>query len=77
MKLTEPVIDFFKKTAAAITGSVRRVFMADVVEQLGYGGQTMAEVKLRWARTTIRLGQREKKSCIQCICGRRLETVEF
>ena len=27
----------------------------------------MAEVKLGWARTTIRLGQREKKCGIQCI----------
>ena len=67
MKLTEPVIAFLKKTAAAIKGSVRRAFMADTVEQLGYGGQTMAEVKLGWARTTIRLGQREKQSGIQCI----------
>ena len=67
MKLTEPVIAFLNKTAAAIKGSVRRAFMADTVEQLGYGGQTMAEVKLGWARTTIRLGQREKQSGIQCI----------
>jgi hypothetical protein len=80
MKLTEPVIAFLKKTAAAIKGSVRRAFMADVVEQLGYGGQTMAEVKLGWARTTIRLGQREKKSGIQCIpaCNMRgRKPVEF
>lgn len=80
MKLTESIIAFLKKTAASIKGSARRAFMADTVEQLGYGGQTMAEVKLGWARTTIRLGQREKESGFQCIpaCNMRgRKPVEF
>lgn len=41
--------------------------MADAVEQLGPGGQTQAEAKLGWARTSIRLGQREGKSGILCV----------
>jgi hypothetical protein len=67
MELTETVIAFFKKTAASLKGGARRMFMADAVEQLGPGGQTRAERKLGWARTTIRLGQRERKSGIRCV----------
>jgi hypothetical protein len=67
MDTTETVITFLKKTAAALKGSARRMFMADTVEQLGPGGQVRAEIKLGWARTTIRLGQREAKAGIQCV----------
>lgn len=54
--------------------------MADAVEQLGPGGQTQAEVKLGWARTSIRLGQREGKSGIRCVAACNLrgrKSVEF
>ncbi len=66
-------IAFLKKTAAAFKGSARRGFMADTVEQLGRGGQTRAELKLGWARSTIRLGQHERKSAMQCVpaCNQR------
>ena len=67
MKLTETLIDFFKSTAADLKGRERRVFMAGAVQQLGHGGQTLAEVKLGWARTTIRQGQRKSKNAIRCI----------
>ncbi len=67
MDLTETAIDFLKKTAAALKASARRVFMAGAVEQLGVGGQRRAEVKLGWARSTIRLGQRESKRGIVCV----------
>lgn len=80
MDLTETVIAFLKKTAAALKGSARRVFMADTVEQLGPGGQTQAERKLGWARTTIRLGHKESKSGIRCFpaCNLRgRKPVEF
>jgi hypothetical protein len=46
MKLTESIIAFLKKTAESNKGSARMAFMADTVKQLGYGGQTMADVKL-------------------------------
>ena len=80
MELTETLIAFLKKTAAALKGSTRRLFMADTVEQLGPGGQTLAERKLGWARTTIRLGHRESKSGIRCVpaCNLRgRKPVEF
>jgi hypothetical protein len=67
LDLTETVIVFLKKTASALKGSARRVFMADAVGQLGPGGQTRAERELGWARTSIRLGQRESKSGIHCV----------
>lgn len=65
--LTEKTIIFLKKTAAALKGSARRVFMADTVEQIGPGGQTLAERELGWARTSIRLGKHESKSGIYCV----------
>ena len=67
MELTETVIAFLTKTAAALKGCTRRIFMADAVEQLGPGGQRRAEKKLGWARTTIRMGQREGKSGMHCL----------
>ena len=80
LNLTETVIIFLKKTAAALKGSARQEFMADTVEQLGFGGQTRAHAKLGWARTSIRLGQHEVKSCIRCLpaCNLRgRKPVEF
>lgn len=80
MELVETVITYLKKTAAALKGGAHLVFMADTVEQLGSGGQTRAERELGWARTTIRLGQRESKSGIHCLPAfshRGRKTVEF
>ncbi len=80
MELGESVINFLKKTAAVLKGSARRVFMADAVEQLGPGGQRQAERKLGWARTTIRLGQRESGSGMCCVAAYNLrgrKPVEF
>jgi hypothetical protein len=80
LDLTETVITFLKKTATALKGSARRVFMADTVDQLGPGGQTRAEKKLGWARTTIRQGKHESKSAIHCVpaCNMRgRKPVEF
>lgn len=67
MELSDSVISIVKTAAAALKGKARRVFMAEVVGQLGYGGQTLAERKLGWARTSIRLGQRESQSDMECI----------
>jgi hypothetical protein len=80
LDLTETAIIFLKKTAASLKGSARRVFMVDTVEQLGPGGQRRAEIELGWARTTIRLGQREGKIGMQCVpaCNLRgRKPVEF
>lgn len=72
MDLCEGVINLLKKAAAVLKGSPRRAFMAATVEQLGPGGQRQAERKLGWARTTIRLGQRESSSGMCCVAANNL-----
>ena len=49
----------FIETAKKLKGSNRRQFMAQVVKDLGIGGQTLAEKELRWNRGTIRKGMKE------------------
>lgn len=44
------------KAAKALKGSERRMFMARIVKNLGYGGQSLAERELGWNRETIRKG---------------------
>ena len=48
--------------AAELQGSSRRIFMAKVVKLLSVGGQRFAEDRLGWNRTTIRKGDRERRS---------------
>ena len=57
--LTDDIIDWLKNTTNHLKGSVRRIFMAETVQQLGYGGASAAEEKLGWNRGTIRKGQKE------------------
>ena len=39
MELTDSLKALFRKTAQALTGSARRLFMARTVKELGPGGQ--------------------------------------
>lgn len=66
MKLTETLKDIFKKGAKALKGSARRIFMAQVVAELGEGGQCVASRELGWNRGTIRKGTHELKNEIVC-----------
>ena len=66
MRLTEGLKTLFIETAKELKGSARRVFMARTVEQLGEGGQRLAERELGWNRVTIRKGKRELDSGIVC-----------
>lgn len=52
----------WKDTAEQLSGSVRRIFMAKVVNLIGRGGQRIAERVLGWNRGTIRKGQAELKT---------------
>ncbi len=45
LTLTDSTANWLKKTANHLKGSVRRIFMAEVVQELGYGGATAAEEK--------------------------------
>ena len=50
--------------AKILKGSERRLFMAQVVKMLGYGGQVYAESELNWNRRTVRKGTKELASGI-------------
>jgi hypothetical protein len=67
MELTDALKTVFRDTAASLTGSARRAFMARVVQQLGPGGQRRAERELGWSRVTIRKGQHELTSGFTCV----------
>ena len=61
------LIEIFKKTARDLKGSAKRIFIGGVVDTYGYGAQTESEKILGWCRTTIRKGQHELKSGIECV----------
>lgn len=62
MKLTESTVKWLKSTAEQLKGSARRMFMAETVQQLGYGGASTAQDKLGWNRGTVRKGRKELKN---------------
>jgi|SRR5438876_156847 hypothetical protein len=59
MELTEAVKDHLRRTAEALAGSDRRLFLARTVRLLGPDGQRRAERELGWNRVTIRKGTQE------------------
>jgi DNA-binding protein Fis len=56
VELTASLKQTFVATAKQLKGSPRRLFMARIVKELGYGGQIKAEKELGWNRKTIRKG---------------------
>jgi len=62
LELTGNIIGWLQNTANELKGSVRRMFMAETVQQLGHGGASAAEAKLGWNRGTIRKGLQELES---------------
>jgi Rhodopirellula transposase DDE domain len=72
MELTDAVRELLVKTAKALKGSARRMFMARTVQALGEGGQRLAERELGWNRQTIRKGTQEVEQGLACIDGFRL-----
>jgi hypothetical protein len=66
MALTEAAVELYTKTAQALTGSARRLFMARTVKALGRGGKEQARRELGWSGTTIRKGLRELETGITC-----------
>src|SRR5512135_122545 len=67
MELTEAVKELLVKTAKALKGSARRMFMARTVQALGEGGQRLAERELGWNRGTVRKGMHEVKRGMVCV----------
>ncbi len=60
--LTDSLKALFTDTAQRLKGTERRQFMAQVVRELGVGGQSRAERELGWNRGTIRKGMKELTS---------------
>ena len=66
MILTDSLKSLFIQTAKTLKGSERRLFMARTVQELGQGGQRLAQRELGWNRETIRKGTHELRSGITC-----------
>jgi hypothetical protein len=64
MKWTESYKQILRETAKTLKGASRRRFMAQIVLELGYGGQSKAERELGWNRGTMRKGRAEVTSGI-------------
>lgn len=56
MEWTESLKKVLQETAKTLKGTSRRRFMAQIVLELGHGGQSKAERELGWNRGTIRKG---------------------
>jgi hypothetical protein len=67
VELTQSLKAFYKATADSLRGAVRRAFIAGVVKELGYGGQSRAMNELGWCDATIRKGLRELASGMVCV----------
>jgi hypothetical protein len=70
MDLTPDVRDVIRSAAARLKGASLRRFMADIVRKLGYGGQRRAHRGLGWDRETVRKGEHELRTGIDCLDGR-------
>jgi hypothetical protein len=69
LELTDSLKSLLIQTAKTLKGSVRRLFMARTVAQLGEGGQRLAQRELGWNRATIRKGTHELRTGITCCDG--------
>jgi len=63
---SEETIELWKNTDAQLRGSERRRFRAGVVRTLGKGGQCYVQHALNWSRETVRLGEHELRSGVDC-----------
>ena len=66
MELTAEWKSLLRDTANALKGSTKRLFMARSVQQLGRGGQSLAERELGWNRKTLRKAAHELRTGIIC-----------
>ena len=67
MEWTESYKQILRETAKTLKGSSRRRFMAQIVIEVGYGGQSKAERELGWNRGTVRKGISEVTSGVSQI----------
>jgi hypothetical protein len=67
IELTDSVKKLFLDTVSQLKRAARRRFQAQIVMELGYGGQLLAQKELGWDRNTIRKGIKELSSGITCV----------
>lgn len=70
MELTEEVREVVRSATTELKGSALRRFKADIVRKLGRGGQRKAAKAFGWGRDTIRKGEHELSTGIECLDGR-------
>jgi hypothetical protein len=56
-----------KFAAEELSGQRRRLFMAQIVDACGPGGQRWAEQRLEWNRVTVRKGQKEMRDGVAIV----------
>jgi hypothetical protein len=69
IELSERLKTTYQDAAKNLKGSVRRKFMAGIVESLGQGGLTYCVRELGWDPKTVRKGQQELESGIDFADG--------
>ena len=74
--LSDNMIKIYSQTANNLSGEKRRLFMAQVVNSLGRGGQRYVEEKLHWNRGTVRRGQKELSQQKLARQGNKAERIE-
>lgn len=67
MELSAELRELFIGTGQALKGHARRVFQATVVQLLGEGGQRQAVHDFGWNRGTIRKGEHERSTGVECV----------
>jgi DNA-binding protein Fis len=77
IELTDSVKKLFQETTSQLKGAARRRFQAQIVMELGYGGQLLAQEQLGWDRNTIRKGIRELRSGIKAFPNNKMPSRRF
>jgi hypothetical protein len=67
--MTPELKETFVETAKMLTSHQKRLFMARVVNSLGRGGMSFAQKELGWNEGSIRKGQNELRTGIECLDG--------
>jgi hypothetical protein len=65
--VTPELKETFIETAKVLKGHQKRLFMARVVQSLGRGGMSFAQREFGWNEGTVRKGQHELRTGIECI----------
>ena len=65
--MTPELKETFVETAKVLKGHQRRLFMARTVKSLGRGGMKYAREALGWNEDTVRKGQNELRTGIECL----------